>query len=328
MPVFLSLFNNIIDKMNSERSQKISILIKKILPLELFNIIQCYDYYFIGKEIIYKDLPHITSIAVYKDVKIIIGLNNGGLQLFDIENKKIERIFEGHNDRITCITSCKNKIVTGSYDNTIKIWNLNSPYPQLILSGHTGFIVSIIILGEQIISGSWDKSIKIWDSNTGECKNTLLEHIQPIACLNILPDNKMISADGNSIKIWNLDNFACLVTLPDKDGIIKMNIISDNLISVITSNDKLAIYNIKEQKYDLLLEGHNNHVIAMMSLGNNEIITVSYDKTLKIWDLLTGKCIFSIIEGNITEDVITFSISKYGYYIINASIKNEIHLIN
>lgn len=44
-----------------------------------------------------------------------------------------------------------------------------------------------------------------------------------------------------------------------------------------------------EQDSVIKLEGHTNWVSNVLSLGLNKLVSASYDNTLKIWNLLTGK---------------------------------------
>ena len=39
------------------------------------------------------------------------------------------------------------------------------------------------------------------------------------------------------------------------------------------------------------LEGHSDRVNFLVKINGNTIASASFDKTIKIWDIITGKCL-------------------------------------
>ena len=89
------------------------------------------------------------------------------ISIYDpLDNYKMVRKFEIHDD-ITSIIQIKNgKLVSSSNDNTIKIWDPNYNFQCIqTLTGHKDSIIKIIQLNNgKILSLSKDKTIKLWIS--------------------------------------------------------------------------------------------------------------------------------------------------------------------
>ena len=69
-------------------------------------------------------------------------------------------------------------LASGSSDRTIKLWDVATGKEQATLKGHTGCVYSVAFSpdGKTLASGSEDKTIKLWDVETGKEQATLKGH--------------------------------------------------------------------------------------------------------------------------------------------------------
>ena len=72
------------------------------------------------------------------------------------------------------------KIVSGLRDNTIKIWDRSTLSCLRVLNGHTGSVLCLQYDERVIISGSSDSTVRVWDVETGEMVNTLIHHCEAV----------------------------------------------------------------------------------------------------------------------------------------------------
>merc|ERR1719273_2377180 len=70
----------------------------------------------------------VLSLRVYLDQYLYCGLNNGTLQIWDLNKNYGTKLTEKkiHNKGVKTIDVSDEYIVTGSYDFTVKIWNKTS----------------------------------------------------------------------------------------------------------------------------------------------------------------------------------------------------------
>ena len=75
-------------------------------------------------------------------------------------------------------------LASGSEDETIKLWDVATGKEQATLKGHTHAVCSVAFSpdGKTLASGSGDKTIKLWDVATGKEQATLKGHTEPGVC--------------------------------------------------------------------------------------------------------------------------------------------------
>lgn len=73
-----------------------------------------------------------------------------------------------------------NKIVSGLRDNTIKIWDRSDLKCVKTLMGHTGSVLCLQYDDKVIISGSSDSTVRVWDVTTAEMVHTIIHHSEAV----------------------------------------------------------------------------------------------------------------------------------------------------
>lgn len=175
---------------------------------------------------------------------------------------------EGHGHWVVgaAFSPDSSRIATASLDKTVKIWDPATGHEQLTLAGHTGFVHALAYSpsGARLASASSDKTIKLWDTATGQESFTLKGHSRTVFRVAFSPDGKqVVSATGDFY--W----FTNEIKLP---GEIKLwNAITGEPLPVV-------------------IKGHSAGVTSLaFSHDGKRLASASHDKTIKVWDLTTGK---------------------------------------
>lgn len=147
------------------------------------------------------------------------------------------------------------KLVTGSMDWTARLWDVATGNLLQTFSGHTNSINSVAISddGSRVLTGSNDAGIFLWDANTG----TRLKGFgngSGVSFVTFSPDGK---------KMVYVAGYTALSDLDTGKGAI------------------------------LLWNQYGFFSPAAFSSGGRKIVTVSPDKTIRIWDGTTGNQIKS-----------------------------------
>lgn len=230
-----------------------------------------------------------------------------------------EKELSGHFNSVICLLKLTNDVlVSGGYDSNIIIWkwkNENDQVRQMTLTGHSSSIKCLIKIEESIFaSGSYDNTIRLWKIDK-EIKNWV--------CLSV------INSYENNIK-----------EAPSSFGLIYFRSIYTNSVSKklfiyggTQSNLKMYEINsiIKENNVNLIeipilpyLEINKRHKKNISQIINNPnsnlFITVSWDKSIKIWNVIADKD-----EKINTELVSTIQTKKmiYSACLINNDNDNE-----
>ena len=235
-----------------------------------------------------------TSILNLNSSSFVVGYNDGLIKIWKNEDFEVEKIFTGHTNQIRKIIKQNDTtIISCSDDATIRAWSLDSYEADCsyTLSDHEDKINDILLLdlydNNSLVSVSNDKSIRLWNLETKECENALkTEDIQ--TCLGRLREGKfMVGGEDGSITVFNIEGFEPILSISAHTEPVEMlyespftgDIISgsqDNLVKIFKADNGTCIK---------ILEGHKNTVLNIVQLDENNILTASVDKTIKIWTI-------------------------------------------
>nr|XP_018915276.1 PREDICTED: ribosome biogenesis protein WDR12 homolog [Bemisia tabaci] len=216
-----------------------------------------------------------------------------------------------HDDWVAAIHHQKNWILTGCYDNTLHIWNKKGEH-KLTIPGHSGAVkaVSWITVNNDsalFASGGADQTVMLWEwnirKNSVECVHVCRGHERSIECLTINLDATKIVSSGwdNLIKIWNAEMQSSVEGEPEKKK--------------FKSSDKNHI-----RTPVMTLKGHKEAVSAIRWIAEDEIVTSSWDHTLKFWDVTLGgvkselagnKAFFDLDYSHLNKLIITASADRH-----------------
>lgn len=160
-----------------------------------------------------------------------------------------------HGDSVQAIAFSENgnRLVSGSYDRTSRVWDTTTGMP--IHQFSFGPSVTAVTFGhdaDQVIASGSDGSARVWDAITGEEKNRLVTGENATITTLALHPNAPYVVAGNSageIWIWQISGEAS----------IEMDLGQYTSISSVSYNK-----------------------------DGSMLVTASYDKTARSWDVLSG----------------------------------------
>ncbi|KAI1262631.1 WD40-repeat-containing domain protein [Xylariaceae sp. FL1019] len=172
---------------------------------------------------------------------------------------------EGHNGWVTSLATSMenpNMLLSASRDKTLIIWNLTRDetqygYPKRALKGHSHIVSDCVISsdGAYALSASWDKTLRLWELATGNTTRRFVGHTNDVLSVSFSADNRQIVSGSRdrTIKLWNTLG-DCKFTITDK--------------------------------------GHTEWVSCVRFSPNPQnpvIVSSSWDKLVKVWELSTCK---------------------------------------
>ncbi len=204
-------------------------------------------------------------LAINEANQLVTGSLNRKINVWDLESGESVKSFNGHDDKINALVFTKDgRLISGSGDRQIKIWNIDQEENCVgLLTGHDGSVRCLAIgKNDELISGSSDFTIKVWDVSKQECLRTLYGHSDAVRALIVEKETGQIYSGSNdkSIKIWSLEN-------GENDECVKT------------------------------LIGHQSDVCSLVMSRENELVSVSADGLIKIWDLTSDKRAL-VLEGH------------------------------
>lgn len=210
---------------------------------------------------------------------------------------------EAHTECVYTLQFIGRFLVSGSRDKTLRIWDLDTQ--RLIrkpLVGHTGSVLCLQFDNSEqediIISGSSDTDVILWRYSTGQILQKIHKaHKESV--LNLKFDERFLvtSSKDKTIKIWNRRELApgdkdyprrgvegggkCPSYIIDLAGFATRF----DLETKLTADQRRPL-----QPYTTLMV-LDNHTAAVNAIHiyKNQLVSASGDKTVKIFDIRTGK---------------------------------------
>ncbi|KAI8929369.1 WD40-repeat-containing domain protein [Entophlyctis helioformis] len=219
------------------------------------------------------------------------GSASAALQLIDevetavqaVPNTCIKTLF-GHTDSVECVDfeTTRGMMVSGSADKTIRVWDLASHRCVGVLTGHTGWVRAVQMAGQTVMSGSGDHTVRRWDLSRMDAFEDVTERhaqqqrkqqqqqqaLEPRRRMLLLEAPPSASGSSSSTRVPSPSHYH-----RDQDG---------------DDDDELDGTMRLSGPHVQTYEGHTAGVSCLM-FDDQFLLTGSADKTVRHWDMATGK---------------------------------------
>ena len=241
-------------------------------------------------------------------------------------------------------------LTSASVDNSIRLWDVNSGTERRTFVDHTAYGDSLLYPGREVqVSVNADYSIRLWDTETGTELSTLIGHTHRINSIAFSPDNTMIATgswDG-TFRLWDVETGAQLHIFtinaisgiddiefsPDGKKIAALHTFMNSSVHLFDVETGMRLQSFTAFTLPPLsripptypINEHNESVNSIVfNPDGKSILTVSYDDTIRIWDVLTGNFL-NVLEGH-TDSINDVAFSPDGTMLATGSSDNTIRL--
>ena len=225
---------------------------------------------------LYKSDSNINSVALSKDGSQALICSNAILSLLGTASDAcIQKLDENPNwfDVPTqfCFTPDGEAV---SAELSLKVWNLTNGNCIQTMHGHTFSLNNLMYLpnSQKILCGGNDFYLRLWDLSSGICSNIGFGEIVD---------------SGGSIKAFSKDGrFTCYVEI---------------------WNPTIFLIDTTTGEHIRSFEGHSKWINSIaFSTDGNKLLSSSGDDSLRLWDVMTGDCIW-------TQQLPRFSIKSISF---------------
>nr|CAD7438512.1 unnamed protein product [Timema bartmani] len=247
----------------------------------------------------------ITKVVFHPVFSVMVSASeDASLRVWDFETGEYEKSLKGHTDSVQDIAfdQTGKLLVSCSADMTIKLWDFQTYECIKTLHGHDHNVSSVTFMsgGDFVLSSSRDKTIKMWEVATGYCVKTFTGHSDWVRMVRVYEDGSLIASCSNdqTVRVWYTANKDCKVELRDHDHVVEcIAWAPDSAAPAI--NEAAGADNKK-----------GAHAGPFLASG-------SRDKTIKVWDIGTGLCLFTLVGHDNWVRGVVFH--PGGKFIISAS---------
>ncbi len=242
-----------------------------------------------------------TSVYAMKFIEesntLVVGQNFEGLQLIDVDRKRIEHSMKIENEAIFSIEKINNHLIVGLKTGLVLIVKMDpiTPVKRLDFSRESARAVAICKERNEFAIGYSDSKIRIFDFDNFSFKQEIDAHVNSVFTVRYSPDGKFLLSGSRDaqLKVWDTDKYslqeaivAHLYTLNDlafsPNGKHFVTCSMDKSIKVWDYSSLKLIKVIDKSRH----AGHGTSVNKLFwSPYNNQLISCSDDRTISIWDL-------------------------------------------
>ena len=218
----------------------------------------------------------------------------------------------GHTNSIWDICNMgENHVITGSRDNTMRIWDIRSGECIQILQGHTGGVRCVHLHSSgYLLTGSNDETVRIWDITTPHTYKEIAQIPHQDAYVRDLvelDDGRMLSVCDSSslgVKVWELRGKGIVNTLKDvpphkQEGygfICGLGISGTKGVLLGGFSGNLMLFDVGSYALSPLIDKlHQGYIMQIKELKDDIYVTCSYDKSIKIVNVVTKKVLQTLL---------------------------------
>jgi WD40 repeat protein len=262
----------------------------------------------------------VTAVAFSPDNKLLAsGSVDNTVKLWDVAARQELRTLTGPRTQIGAVTFSSDGqwLAGGGLGGTIHLWNVFTGQGGRSLAGHSLKVLALAFSPDNrlLASGSADNTIKIWDLETGRELHTFTGHKGWVTTVAFASDSKLLASGGKDklVKLWTVNNSRELQTFAGHTGEITTVAFDSSgkyLVSGAMDNT-LYLWDVNKHRKLQTLNGHNDRIVAVaFSSDSRSIISASSgQKTIKFWDLASGKETRSLSEPDTIEAITSAAFS-------------------
>ncbi|KAF1457078.1 hypothetical protein FQV21_0014314, partial [Spheniscus demersus] len=252
--------------------------------------------YFFNKE---GDFNNLTSAAYHKKTHLLVtGFASGIFHLHELPDFNLIHSLSISDQRIASISiNCTGDWIAFGCSGLgqLLVWEWQSESYVLKQQGHFNSMVSLAYSpdGQYIVTGGEDGKVKVWNTSSSFCFVTFTEHTSGITAVTFTSNGYVIlsaSLDG-TVRAFDLHRYRNFRTFtsPRPSQFSCLAVDSSGEIVSAGSQDSFEIF-IWSMQSGRLLDVLSGHEGPISSLSFNPmkcvLASASWDKTVKLWDML------------------------------------------
>jgi len=251
----------------------------------------------------------VVTVTVLDNRRVVSISRDGTLRVWYVESGYSSEILGGHLCKILAVAVLdSHRVVVGYVDGTLRVWDLESRQALQVFEGHPHDVRAMAVLdSHRVVVGHDDGTSRIWDVESGQAPLDFDGPFYGISSVVALDSYRMVFGyDNGALLVWDVESGQVLL---DLDSRLYSSISSVAVLDsrwVVSGSDAVRVCDLESREILQTLEGHSDWVRAVAVLGSHRVVSGSDDRTLRVWDVESGKaeCQFTL-DAPVTAVAVT-----------------------
>ncbi|XP_033339353.1 periodic tryptophan protein 2 homolog [Megalopta genalis] len=283
----------------------------------------------------------LTAAAYHQETGIlVVGFNNGSFYLYEMPEVNMIHSLSISNQCISSIAmnSTGDWIALGcSTAGQLLVWEWQSETYAMKQQGHSNNMNFLAYSpdGQYIVTGGDDGKVKLWNTLNGFCSVTFHEHTSSVTNVLFSHNRRFIvsaSLDG-TVRAYDLARYRNFRTLTSPRPVQFSCVALDSSDQFIAAGGQdffeIYLWSVKLGTLLEIMSGHEGPVVSLAFNPNpasTEMASVSWDKTLKIWNAIETGSSHETIK--LTADGLYVTYKPNGEEVAVATLDGQISFFN
>ncbi|CAA7270938.1 unnamed protein product [Cyclocybe aegerita] len=234
--------------------------------------------------------------------------------LWHLDSNKMVNVLCDHEDSVLCVRFDDRRLVSCSKDRTVRVYSFPDLEFKFMLDAHRAAVNAVSISESFIVSASGDRSVRLWDAESGKLLRTFEKHhTRGIASIDFCPPVILSGSSDKHIRFFDMTTLQSWSTSPEYDGVApSSNVLPFPLPS--SNNDSSTSGLVCQACGSSNIEPssslpppaanrfgarhmHSN-LVRTVALGEDFVLSGSYDLSIKVWDRKTGVLVADLTGGH------------------------------
>lgn len=295
------------------------------------------------------DQPHMCYISCadyHTELSLlVVGFNNGVFSIYQVNGEEMTKVHSLNisSEAITSVSINRSGdwIAFGCAKlGQVLVWEWKAETYVLKQQGHLwgGDAGSVAYTpnGQMLISGGYDGKVKLWNPITGYCFATFADHKAGVTDVCVTERGNVVlsaSLDG-TVKAMDLVRYRNFRTLAAaKEISVQFQCVTcDPSGDIVCAGgmDPFVIYcwSLRTGKVLDVMSGHEGPVVAIKFAAgpNQKLVSGSWDKTVRVWDLYTTKSPVEVLEHS--SEVVALDVTLDGKTCVVSTMDGQLSFWN
>ncbi|KAI4882063.1 hypothetical protein NFI96_028322 [Prochilodus magdalenae] len=285
------------------------------------------------------DFNNLTAAAFHKSTRILVtGFASGAFHLHELPDFDLIHSLSISDQRISAIAINPTGDWIGfgcSGLGQLLVWEWQSESYVFKQQGHFNNMASLAYSpdGQYLATGGDDGKVKVWNTNSGLCFVTFTEHSSSITNVIFTSSGFVVvsaSLDG-TVRAFDLHRYRNFRTLtsprPVQFSSLAVDVSGELVCAGAQDSFEIFLWSMQTGRLLEVLSGHEGPVSCLyFSPVQSVLASVSWDKTVRLWDMLDSWHTKEILR--LTSDGLAVTYRPDGQELAVATLDGEITFWN